>query len=68
MSIKELTKRKNEYCKYVRPEMWQVTLVNFMNEVVNCFKEMEDKYGKEQKRKINEKEEEEKKIKANRRK
>ena len=62
MSIKELEKRKNEYCKYVKPEMWQVTLVNFMNEVINCFKEMENKY---EKKRIHEKKKEGKKIKAN---
>ena len=56
MSIKELTKRRNEYnnTKYNRD--WEYKIAAFMTEVINTFKEMEDKYGKEQKKKIHGKE------------
>lgn len=63
MSIKELTKRRNEYCKYTDPAKWQAGLQNFMNEVINTFKEMEVKNGDKQEKRINEKEKVKKKIK-----
>lgn len=68
MSIKELTKRRNEYCKYTHPANWQAGIHNFMTEVINTFKEMEDKYGEEQKKRIYDKEKKKKKIKTDQRK
>ena len=38
MSIKELTKRRNEYCKFTHPADWQAGIQNFMTEVINTFK------------------------------
>jgi len=38
MSIEELTKRRNEYCKYTGPAKWQAGIHNFMTEVINTFK------------------------------
>ncbi len=66
MSIKELEKRRNSWARHVKYR--QVAMQNFMNEVINTFKEMEVNNGKEQKRKINEKEKVKEKIKTYRRK
>ena len=38
MSIEELTKRRNEYCKCTSPDKWQAGIHNFMTEVINTFK------------------------------
>ena len=38
MSIEELTKRRNEYCKYTGPAKWQAGIQNFMTEAINTFK------------------------------
>ena len=46
MSIEELTKRRNEYCKYTHPADWESGIQNFMTEVINTFKEISEKKNK----------------------
>ncbi len=41
MSIEELTKRRNEYCKNTRPADWEAGIQNFMTEVINTLKEFD---------------------------
>ena len=43
MSIKELEKRRNEYCKFTHPADWEANIQNFMTEVINTFKELSGK-------------------------
>ena len=43
MSIEELTKRRNEYCKFTHPADWESGIQKFMTEAINTFKEQSSK-------------------------